>query len=471
MLKSKEKLVRALEKGVQVVDLRFTDLLGGWQHFSIPVEELSEELFTEGIGFDGSSIVGFQEIHESDMILVPDMETMFIDPLLSPTTLVFICDVVDPITRQPYSRDPRAIAKKAEKYLRESGIADISFWGPEVEFFIFSNVHYQNEAHRCFYEVDSEEGIWNSATNSSPNLGHRPRFKGGYFPTPPIDRFQELRSKMVKNLLACGIRVEAHHHEVATAGQGEIDLRYAPLTKMGDNVMIYKYVVKNTAHQYGLTATFMPKPLFGDNASGMHTHQSLWKEGQNLFFSPNGYAYLSQLALWYIGGLLKHAPALLSFCAPTTNSYRRLVPGYEAPVNLVYSQRNRSACIRIPMYSANPSAKRIEFRPPDPSANPYLAFAAMLMAGIDGIINQIDPGEPYDIDLYKLAPDETREIKSLPSSLHDALKALEEDHEFLLRGGVFTEDVIDKWLELKWKEADEVALRPHPYEFYLYYSV
>lgn len=471
MLKIKEKFERALERGVQVIDLRFTDLLGGWQHFSLPIEELSEELFTDGIGFDGSSIVGFQEIHESDMLLVPDAETMFIDPLLSPTTLVIVCDVVDPITRQPYTRDPRAIAKKAEKFLKESGIADISFWGPEVEFFVFNDVRYANEPYRCFYEVDSEEGIWNSGDNSSPNLGHRPRFKGGYFPTPPIDRFQELRSEMVKNLLACGVGAEVHHHEVATAGQGEIDLKYAPLTKMGDNVMIYKYVIKNTAFKNGLTATFMPKPIFGDNASGMHTHQSLWKGGENLFFDPNGYAYLSQLALWYIGGLLHHAPALLAFCAPTTNSYRRLVPGYEAPVNLVYSQRNRSACVRIPMYSVNPAAKRIEFRPPDPSANPYLAFSAMLMAGIDGIINQIDPGEPYDVDLYNLPPHEARKIKSVPGSLSDALKALEKDHEFLLRGGVFTEDVIEKWLELKWQEADEVALRPHPYEFHLYYSV
>ncbi|MGB9876373.1 MAG: type I glutamate--ammonia ligase [bacterium] len=471
MLKSKEKFERALEKGVQVVDLRFTDLLGGWQHFSLPVEELSDDLFIEGIGFDGSSIVGFQEIHESDMILVPDEQTMFIDPLLSPTTLVFICDVVDPITRQPYSRDPRAIAKKAEAFLRESGIAEVSFWGPEVEFFVFNDVRYENEANRCFYSVDSEEGIWNSAANSSPNLGHRPRFKGGYFPTPPVDRFQELRSEMVRNLLACGVRVEVHHHEVATAGQGEIDLKYAPLTKMGDNVMIYKYVVKNVAHKNGLTATFMPKPIFGDNASGMHTHQSLWKEESNLFYDEKGYAQLSQFALRYIGGLLKHAPALLAFCAPTTNSYRRLVPGYEAPVYLVYSMRNRSACVRIPMYSTNPKTKRIEFRPPDPSANPYLAFAAMLMAGIDGIINQIDPGEPYDIDLYRLPHNEARRIKSLPGSLHEALNALEEDHEFLLRGNVFTEDVIEKWLELKREEADEVALRPHPYEFYLYYSV
>lgn len=471
MLKHKDKLEKALERGVKVVDLRFTDLLGAWQHFSIPVEELSEELFCEGVGFDGSSIVGFQEIHESDMLIVPDEETMFIDPLLSTTTLVIVCDVVEPITHKPYTRDPRAIAKKAESFLRESGIADTSFWGPEVEFFIFSDVRYANEPHCSLYQIDSEEGIWNSGKDSSPNLGHRPRFKGGYFPTPPTDRFQELRSEMVENLLACGVRVEVHHHEVATAGQGEIDLKYAPLTRMADNVMIYKYVVKNVAFKNGLTATFMPKPIFGDNASGMHTHQSLWKNGENLFFEPAGYGFLSQLALWYIGGLLHHAPALLAFCAPTTNSYRRLVPGYEAPVNLVYSKRNRSACIRVPMYSDNPSAIRIEFRPPDPSANPYLAFASMLMAGIDGIINHIDPGEPYDVDLYSIPPHEARRIKSVPASLNDALKALEKDYEFLLRGGVFTEDVIEKWLELKWKEADDVALRPHPYEFYLYYSV
>ncbi|MDR5695005.1 MAG: type I glutamate--ammonia ligase [Armatimonadota bacterium] len=459
------------ERGIEIVDLRFTDLLGGWQHFSIPVEELSKDLFREGIGFDGSSIRGFQEIHESDMVLIPDPRTARVDPMCKTPTLVLICDVYDPVTRERYSRDPRAVAQKAEGFLLSTGIATTSYWGPEAEFFVFDDVRFDQNVHSGYYFVDSAEGAWNTGREERPNLGYKPRYKEGYFPVPPTDSLQEFRSQLIRKMRQAGLEVEVHHHEVATAGQCEIDLRFNTLTEMGDRLQFYKYLVRTFAREHLKTATFMPKPLFGDNGSGMHTHQSLWKEDVNLFFDPKGYAQLSEIAMYYIGGLLAHSPALLAFCAPTTNSYRRLVPGYEAPVNLVYSQRNRSAAIRIPVYSTNPKAKRIEYRPPDPSANPYLAFAAMLMAGIDGILRKIDPGPPMDVDLYELPPQEAKKIRQVPGSLEESLRALEEDHAFLLRGGVFTEDLIETWIAYKRrKEIDYIRLRPHPSEFYLYYD-
>ncbi|NPA90449.1 MAG: type I glutamate--ammonia ligase [Chloroflexi bacterium] len=473
MARTPEDVIRlANETGVKMVDLRFTDLFGTWQHFTLPVRELTEELFEEGAGFDGSSIRGFQSIEESDMILIPDPDTAFVDPFLQIPTLVLICDIYDPITRQPYSRDPRYIARKAEAYLRQTGIADVSYWGPEAEFFLFNDVRYRVEPYMSFYQVDSEEAWWNSGKELGPNYGGQIQAKGGYFPVPPTDRLQDVRSRMVLALEAAGVRVEIHHHEVATAGQAEIDIRFSTLVKTADNMMIYKYIVKNVARQHGLTATFMPKPLFGDNGSGMHTHQSLWKGDVNIFFDEAGYAQLSETARYYIGGLLQHAPALLAFAAPTTNSYRRLVPGYEAPVNLAYSQRNRSAAVRIPVYSSSPKAKRVEFRPPDPSANPYLTFAAMLMAGLDGVENRLDPGEPMDKDLYDLPPEEAAQIKQVPGSLAEALAALEADHAFLLKGDVFTPDVIATWVAYKrTNEVDAVRLRPHPMEFELYYDV
>jgi glutamine synthetase len=457
---------------VQMIDLRFADLPGLWQHFSVPPSAVDGDALTEGIGFDGSSIRGFQEIQESDMLVVADPATAFFDPYSTSTTLVLICNIRDPITGQSYSRDPRHIAQKAETFLKSTGTADVSYFGPEAEFFVFDDVRYEYGMNHSFHRIDSREGIWNSGADENPNLGHKPRQKEGYFPVPPIDTLQELRNEMVITLESLGIQIEAHHHEVATAGQGEIDMRFSPLTRMADNLMIYKYVIKNTARKHGMTATFMPKPLFEDNASGMHVHQSLWKGETNQFFSTKDYAGLSQIARNYIGGLLKHAWALCALCAPTTNSYRRLVPGYEAPINLVYSQRNRSACCRIPMYSQSPRAKRVEFRTPDPSCNPYLAFSAMLMAGLDGVINRIDPGEPIDKNLYDLPPAEAKKVKSTPGSLQAALDALEEDHEFLLRGEVFTPDVIETWLEYKRKkEVDAIALRPHPYEYHLYYDI
>ncbi len=462
----------ANESGVKMVDLRFTDLFGTWQHFSVPARELSEEMFEEGVGFDGSSIRGFQAIQESDMILIPDPTTAFVDPFLEVPTLAIICDVYDPITRQPYTRDPRYIARKAEAYLRQTGIADVSYWGPEAEFFLFNDVRYQAEPYSAFYAVDSREGWWNSGKDLGPNLGGQIPPKRGYFPVPPTDTLQDVRSRIVLALEAAGVRVEVHHHEVATAGQAEIDIRFSTLTRTADNMMIYKYIVKNVAREHGLTATFMPKPLYADNGSGMHTHQSLWKGDVNVFFDEAGYAQLSDTARYYIGGLLTHAHAILAFAAPTTNSYRRLVPGYEAPVNLAYSQRNRSAAVRIPMYSKTPAAKRVEFRPPDPSCNPYLAFAAMLMAGLDGVQNQIDPGDPMDKDLYDLPPEEAAKIKQVPGSLAEALDALERDHEFLLKGDVFTPDVIETWIAYKREnEVDAVRLRPHPMEYVLYYDV
>lgn len=459
-------------KDVQMVDFRFVDLPGTWQHFSIPVRELSEELFDDGVGFDGSSIRGFQEIHESDMLLLPDPSTAFIDPILEVPTLVLICDVYDPLTRLPYTRDPRYIAKKAEVYLKQTGIATTSFWGPEAEFFLFNDVRYGGGTNSSFYYIDSVEGWWNSGTDSGPNLGGQIPPKRGYFPVPPADTQQDLRSKIVLALEQVGIRVEVHHHEVATAGQAEIDMRFDSLTRMADSLMIYKYIVKNVARKHGLTATFMPKPLFGDNGSGMHVHQSLWKDERNVFYDEAGYAQLSEAAKYYIGGLLKHSSALLGLSAPTTNSYRRLVPGFEAPVNLAYSQRNRSAICRIPVYSKNPRAKRIEFRAPDPSCNPYLCFSALLMAGLDGIQYREDPGEPMDKDLYELPAEEARLVKQVPGSLGEVLEALETNHEFLLKGDVFTPDLLKAYIAYKREtELDPVRMRPHPHEFTLYFDI
>ncbi len=464
---------KARDADCRIFDLRFTDLPGTWQHFSLPIDKLEEDLFDDGLGFDGSSVRGFQQIQESDMLVVPDPATAFVDPIPEVPTLVMSCDIRDPITGESYTRDPRNIAKKAEQHLIDSGIADTSYWGPEAEFFIFNSIRYDQTANAGYFFIDSEEGVWNTGADDMhmANLGHRPRHKMGYFPVPPNDKLQDLRTQMVLALGEVGLDVEVHHHEVATAGQAEIDLVYAPLVKSADGIMLYKYIVKNVAQKAGYTVTFMPKPIFGDNGSGMHVHQSLWKDGTPLFYDESGYAMLSETARHYIGGLLRHAPALLAFAAPTTNSYRRLVPGFEAPVNLVYSMRNRSACIRIPTYSSSPAARRVEFRPPDPTANPYLAFAALLMAGLDGIRNKIEPPPPADMDLYELEPEEAAKIQSVPGSLYEVLDALEADHEFLLVGDVFTQDVIDTWLEYKrTREADEVNLRPHPYEFMLYYD-
>jgi glutamine synthetase len=462
----------AKDAGVKIVDVRFVDLPGVWQHFSIPAEDLGPDLFDEGIGFDGSSIRGFQAIHESDMLLVADPETAHVDPMLQIPTLSLICNVLDPITRQPYSRDPRYIAKKAELYLKGSGLADVSYWGPELEFYIFDDVRYDQTAQSGSYSIDSVEGIWNSGRVEHPNLGYKLRHKEGYFPVPPADSQQDLRSEIILKLKEVGVPVEVHHHEVGTAGQAEIDMRFAPLIKMADNVMYYKYIIRNVCKKHGKVATFMPKPIFGDNGSGMHVHQSLWKGDINLFYEESGYASLSKTAMHYIGGILKHAPALLALCAPTTNSYRRLVPGYEAPVNLAYSRRNRSAACRIPVYSKSPKSKRVEFRCPDPTANPYLCFSALLMAGLDGVMNKIDPGEPMDKDLYDLEPEEAAKIKSTPGSLADVLDALEADHDWLLKGDVFTPDVIETWISYKReKELAQVNLRPVPYEFFLYFDL
>ena len=430
------------EKAIQFVDFKFQDFPGTWQHFTFPAHCIKSEIFEEGLGFDGSSIRGWQAINESDMLVLPDATTAFIDPFLKHPTLSLTCSILDPITRQPYTRDPRNVAKKCEEYVKSIGIADTIHFGPEAEFFIFDSVRFGQEANYARYEVDSDEGIWNSDSHGdNPNLGHRPRHKEGYFPVPPMDSHQDIRSEMVATLLEIGVDVEAHHHEVSTGGQCEIDMRYAPLLQMADQLMIYKYIVKNVAKECGKSATFMPKPIFGDNGSGMHVHSSLWKDGKPLF-AGDGYAGLSEVGLHYIGGILKHASALIAFCAPTSNSYKRLVPGYEAPVNLAYSQRNRSAALRIPMYSPSPKAKRVEFRCPDPSCNPYYAFSAIAMAGLDGILNRIDPGQPLDKDLYDLEPEEASNIPQVPGSLEGALIALEEDHEFLLKGDVFTEDVI-----------------------------
>jgi glutamine synthetase len=465
----------AQKNNCEFVDLKFIDLPGIWQHFTIPISKLCEDLFKEGIGFDGSSIRGFQKINESDMLLMPDPSTAFIDPAHEFSTLSLICDIRDPVTLKSYSRDPRNVAKKAETYLKGTGLADTSYWGPELEFFIFNSISFDTNSHESYYHIDAQEGIWNSGKpddDYGPNLGYRIRHKEGYFPVPPTDQLVNLRSKMAKAMIAAGIDIDVHHHEVATGGQTEFAMRFGPLVSQADKVMMYKYITKNIAMQNGYTATFMPKPLFQDNGSGMHVHQSLWKGDTNLFYDAKGYALLSQNAKYYIGGLLAHSPALLAFCAPSTNSYRRLVPGYEAPINLVYSQRNRSASVRIPTYSTNPKVRRIEYRCPDASSNPYLAFAAMLMAGLDGISNKIDPGQPIDKDIYELEPEEKAHIKSTPGSLLEVLDALQKDHEFLLKGGVFTPDLIETWTSYKRKaEYDAISLRPHPYEFYLYYDI
>ena len=468
----KDILDMVREKEAKVVDVRFTDLIGQQQHFSIPAANLDEDKFAEGLAFDGSSIRGFKAINESDMILIPDPDTAFIDPFFDVTTLVITCDIEDPITRERYNRDPRQVAKKAEAYLQSTGIADVAYFGPEAEFYVFNDVRFDQTSHSGFYYVDSDEGIWNSGRDEKPNLGYKIGYKRGYYPVPPNDSLQDLRTEMMLNLIESGIEVEMQHHEVGTGGQAEIDFKFGPLLQTADNLQKFKYIIKNTAIQNGYTATFMPKPLFMDNGSGMHVHQSLWKGGQPLFYDENGYGGLSEMAVYYIGGLLKHAPALLAFCAPTTNSYRRLVPGYEAPINLIYSARNRSACVRIPMVSKSPKAKRVEFRAPDPAANPYLAFSALLLAGLDGIENKIMPPAPVDKDLYEMEPEEKKDIAQTPGSLLESLTALQGDHEFLLKGGVFSADLIETYIEYKRKsEYDQVALRPHPYEFALYYDV
>lgn len=466
----KDVLEFAKKNDARQVDLRFTDIPGLTHHISYPITQLDEGSFESGFGIDGSSIRGWAAINESDMLLIPDPTTAFMDPFSEIPTLVMLGEVIDPITRQHYDRDPRHIAKKAELYVKNTGLADTAYFGAEAEFFIFDNIRFDQNQYSGFYFIDAEEGRWNSG-RADNNLGYRPRYKEGYFPVPPTDHYQDLRSEMVQVMIKCGLTIECHHHEVATAGQCEIDQKFDTLVKSGDNMVLYKYIVRNVAYQYGKTVTFMPKPLFQDNGSGMHVHQSLWKGGQPLF-AGDGYAGLSETALYYIGGLLKHARALSAIIAPTTNSYKRLVPGYEAPVNLAYSSRNRSAAVRIPMYSASPKAKRVEFRPPDPSSNPYLAFAAMVMAGLDGVINKIHPGESLDKDIYDLSPEEAKGIPSMPASLDEALDCLQADHEFLLKGDVFTEEMLEAYIAYKRKnEADAVRLRPHPYEFALYYDI
>ncbi len=467
-----EVVALAKDNDIKIIDLKFMDLPGMWQHFSMMASELTEDLFEEGAGFDGSSIRGFQAINESDMLLFPDPTTALIDPVCKVPTLSITCNIKDPITLENYTRDVRHIAQKAEAYLQSTGIADTSYWGPEAEFYLLNDIRYGQDQHSGFYSVDSVEGSWNSGREENPNLGYKPRYKEGYFPVPPSDTLQDLRSEICLKLLEAGVDVEVHHHEVGTAGQGEIDIRFGELTTTGDKIALYKYIIKNMARENNLVATFMPKPLFQDNGSGMHVHQSLWKNGKNIFYDPQGYSLLSEDALYYIGGLLTHARSLCAIIAPTTNSYKRLVPGYEAPVNIAYSQRNRSACVRIPVYSKSEKAKRIEFRTPDPSCNPYLAFSALLMAGLDGIQNRIHPGEPLDKDLYDLEPEELADIESTPVSLGDSLDALEEDHEYLLKGDVFTQDVLDTWIDYKREnEVDAINMRPHPYEFFLYHDI
>ena len=467
----KEVMKMTKEQGVKMVDLKFMDYPGMWQHLTVPISQLEEDSFEEGFGFDGSSIRGWQAIHASDMLLLPDPATAVMDPFTAAPTLSLICNIVDPITKERYSRDPRNIAQKAEAYLKSTGIADTAFFGPEAEFFIFDDIRYDSQPNCTYYYIDSVEGQWNTGRAEGPNLGYKSRYKEGYFPVPPTDSMNDLRTEMVLVMEQVGIAVEAQHHEVASGGQAEIDMRFNSLTKIADSLMWYKYIIKNVARRHGKTVTLMPKPIFGDNGTGMHCHQSLWKGGQPLF-AGNGYAGLSDMALWYIGGILKHAAALCALVAPTTNSYKRLVPGYEAPVNLAYSSRNRSAAIRIPMYSPSPKAKRVEVRFPDCSSNGYLAFSAMLMAGLDGVQNKIDPGQPLDKDIYELGPEELKGVPSVPGSLDAALTALENDHEFLLKGDVFTQDAIDTWIDYKRKrEVDPVRLRPHPYEFVLYYDI
>ncbi|MFK7986932.1 MAG: type I glutamate--ammonia ligase [Sandaracinaceae bacterium] len=466
-----EAIAFAKERGAKMVDLRFIDLPGVWQHTSVPMHRLDEAAFEDGFGFDGSSIRGYKPINASDMLIVPDPSTAQIDPFAEMTTLVLICDIQDPITREPYNRDPRYIARKAEAFLKQTGIGDTAYFGPEAEFFVFDDIRYELQNQGQFFAIDSVEGAWNTGADEEPNLGHKVRHKGGYFPVGPVDTLVDWRNTTSELLEAVGIEVEVHHHEVATAGQCEIDMKFDSLLSMADQLQWFKYVVKQSAHQAGKTATFMPKPLYGDNGSGMHCHQSIWKDGKPLF-AGDQYAGMSEMALHYIGGILAHAPALCAITNPTVNSYRRLVPGYEAPVNLAYSSRNRSASIRIPMYSTSPKAKRLEARFPDASGNPYLQFAALLMAGLDGIQRKIDPGDPLDKDLYSLSPEELKGVPTVPGSLAGALDALEADHEFLLQGDVFTKDVIEEWIAFKREnEVDPMRLRPTPLEFAMYYDV
>jgi glutamine synthetase len=460
----------ARKQGAKMVDVKFVDTFGTWQHFSVPFSELTEDVFEDGFGFDGSSIRGWKSIEASDMLAMPDPKTAFIDPFCAVPTLSITCTIAETGTKEAYNRDPRGIAQRGEKYLHSTGIADAAVFGPEAEFFIFDNVQFDAKSNGTFYSVDSEEAIWNTGRDESPNLGYKIRHKEGYFPVAPNDTQQDIRTEMCLVMEQLGIKIERQHHEVATGGQAEIDFRFDTLVKTADNMMLYKYVVRNVARRHGKTATFMPKPLYGDNGSGMHTHQSLWKGGKPLFAGKE-YAGLSQMALYYIGGILKHAKALCALCSPTTNSYKRLVPGFEAPVNLAYSARNRSAAIRIPTFSESPKAKRIEYRPPDPSANPYLCYTALLMAGLDGVLNKIKPGEPMDKNMYELPPEELAKVPQVPGSLGEALDYLEDDHAFLLKGDVFTSDFIEMWISHKHKEVDALRMRPHPYEFHLYYDV
>ncbi len=470
-MKPKEAIELAKKNNAVMVDLKFIDFPGVWQHFSVPVSELEEGIFENGLGFDGSSIRGWQPIHASDMLIMPDPTTAVMDPIMAHPTVSFICNIVDPITKESYSRDPRYIAQKSEAFLKSTGLGDTCYFGPEAEFFIFDDVRYDQTANQGFYMVDSVEGVWNSGRDEGPNLGYKPRHKEGYFPCPPTDSLQDLRTEIVLTLEKVGIRIEAQHHEVATAGQCEIDMRFDSLTTMADKLMWFKYIIKNVAVKHGRTVTFMPKPLYGDNGSGMHCHQSIWKNETNLF-AGDKYGGMSQMGIHYIGGILKHAPATCAFTNPTTNSYRRLVPGFEAPVNLAYSSRNRSAAVRIPMISTNPKAKRIEFRTPDPSCNAYLAFAAMLMAGLDGVDKKMDPGAPLDKNIYSLSPEELKDIPSVPGSLEEAINNLKKDSAFLKKGDVFTQDAIDMWIEYKTDaEINPVKLRPVPYEFALYYDI
>ena len=466
----KSVIEMAKKAGARMVDVKFVDTFGTWQHFSMPLSELAEDSFEDGIGFDGSSIRGWKSIEASDMLAMPDPDTAFIDPFMAVSTLSLTCTIAETGTKEAYTRDPRGIAQRGEAYLKSTGLADTAVFGPEAEFFIFDNVQFDSKSNGTFYSVDSEEAIWNTGRDEMPNLGNKIRHKEGYFPVGPTDTQQDIRTEMCLVMEQLGIKIERQHHEVATGGQAEIDFRFDTLVKTADNMMLYKYVIKNVAKKHGKTVTFMPKPLFGDNGSGMHTHQSLWNKGKPMFAGKE-YAGLSQMALYYIGGILKHAKALAAICNPTTNSYKRLVPGFEAPVNLAYSARNRSAAIRIPTYSENPKTKRIEYRPPDPAANPYLAYTALLMAGLDGVLNKIDPGEPLDKNLYELPPEEHAKIPQMPGSLEEALKHLDKDHAFLLKGDVFTKDFLDMWASHKQKEHDAIRIRPHPYEFYLYYDV
>jgi glutamine synthetase len=466
----RDVLELAKKQQARMADIKFTDTFGTWQHFSVPISEITEEVFAEGMGFDGSSIRGWKSIEASDMLAMPDPTTAFMDPFCAVPTLSLTCTIAETGTKEPYGRDPRGIAQRAEKYLASTGLADTAVFGPEAEFFIFDNVQFEARSNGTSYSVDSGEAVWNTGRQEAPNLGYKIRHKEGYFPVPPADTQQDLRTEMLLTLQSLGVHAEKHHHEVATAGQAELGIRFDELVKSADTMMLYKYVIKNVARKHGKTVTFMPKPLYGDNGSGMHTHQSLWKKGKPLF-AGNEYGGLSRMALHYIGGVLKHARALCAICSPTTNSYKRLVPGYEAPVNLAYSARNRSAAIRIPTFSESPKAKRIEYRPPDPSANPYLAFAALLLAGLDGVLNKIEPGEPMDKNLYELPPEELVRVPQICGSLSEALDCLERDHEFLLKGDVFSRDFLETWIAAKRKEHDALRLRPHPYEFFLYYDL